>query len=85
MQVKWGKRALRRLDGAVDYGLRQFGKITSERLYRKMRSYDVLLSLNPQVGKVELLLAGRRYEYRSLVVPNTTSWSTTSTRPRTEL
>lgn len=68
MQVKWDKRALKRLEKATDYGLYKFGEITSVRFYQKIRSYDSLLAEHPRMGKIEPLLIGRRFEYRSLVV-----------------
>jgi len=68
MQVKWDKRAMKRLDKATEYGLYKFGEITSIRFYQKIRSYDSLLAEHPRLGKVEPLLIGRRFEYRSLVV-----------------
>lgn len=68
MQVKWTKSAQRCLDKATEYGLREFGEITAARFYQKIRSYDALLAEHPRMGKVEPLLAGRRFEYRSLVV-----------------
>ena len=68
MQVKWDKRALKRLDKATEYGLYKFGEITSIRFYQKIHSYDSLLAEHPRLGKVEPLLIGRRFEYRSLVV-----------------
>ena len=68
MQVKWDKRALSRLDCATSYGYQKFGEITSVRFYQKVRSYDSLLAEHPRMGKVEPLLVGRRFEYRSLVV-----------------
>ena len=68
MQVKWDKRALKRLEKATDYGLYKFGEITSVRFYQKIRSYDSLLTEHPRMGKIEPLLIGRRFEYRSLVV-----------------
>ena len=68
MQVKWDKRAMKRLDKATEYGLYKFGEITSVRFYQKIRSYDSLLAEHPRLGKVEPLLIGRRFEYRSLVV-----------------
>jgi len=68
MQVKWDNRAMKRLDKATEYGLYKFGEITSIRFYQKIRSYDSLLAEHPRLGKVEPLLIGRRFEYRSLVV-----------------
>lgn len=68
MQVKWDKRAMKRLDKATEYGLYKFGEITSIRFYQKIRSYDSLLAEHPRLGKVEPLLICRRFEYRSLVV-----------------
>ena len=68
MQVKWDKRAMKRLDKATEYGLYKFGEITSIRFYQKIRSYDSLLAEHPRMGKIEPLLIGRRFEYRSLVV-----------------
>ena len=68
MQVKWDKRALKQLDKATEYGFWKFGEITAIRFYQKVRGYDSLLTEHPRMGKVESLLVGRRFEYRSLVV-----------------
>lgn len=68
MQVKWTKSASKKLDRAMEYGLRKFGAITAARFYRKVRGYDSLLAEHPRMGRVEHLLVGRRFEYRSLVV-----------------
>ena len=68
MQVKWDKRALRRLDNATSYGFQKFGEVESIRFYQKIRSYDSLLAEHPRMGKVEPLLIERCFEYRSLVV-----------------
>ena len=68
MQVKWTQRALKRLNIAVNYGLREFGETTALQFYRRVISYEPLLATNPYMGKVEKILKSRKVEYRSFVV-----------------
>ena len=46
----------------------QFGIRIADRMMYHIYYCVLLLSQNPRSGKVESLLVGRRYEYRSLVV-----------------
>lgn len=68
MQVKWTQRALRRLNIAVNYGLREFGINTALQFYKRVKSYEPLLATNPYMGKVEETLRERQVEYRSFVI-----------------
>ena len=68
MQVTWNKKALTQLDAVVRYGTREFGERTAQRLYAHIMSYEPLLAANPRLGVEEPLLAGRKRQYRSLVV-----------------
>ena len=68
MQVKWTQRALKRLEIAVNYGLREFGETTTHQFYERIKSYEPLLATNPYMGKVEKVLENRLVEYRSFVV-----------------
>lgn len=68
MQVKWTQRALRRLNIAVNYGLREFGEKTALQFYKRVIGYEPLLASNPYMGKVEKTLNKRLVEYRSFVI-----------------
>ena len=68
MQVTWNKKALTQLDAVMKYGIREFGERTAQRLYERIMSYEPLLAANPRLGVEEPLLAGRKRQYRSLVV-----------------
>ena len=68
MQVTWNKKALTQLDAVMKYGIREFGERTAQRLYARIMSYEPLLAANPRLGVEEPLLAGRKRQYRSLVV-----------------
>ena len=68
MQVKWTQRALRRLNIAVNYGLREFGETTARNFYLRIKSYEPLLATNPYMGEIEKTLKERQFEYRSFVV-----------------
>ncbi len=68
MQVTWNKKALTQLDAVMKYGRQEFGERTTQRLYARIMSYEPLLAANPRLGITEPLLAGRKREYRSIVV-----------------
>ena len=68
MQVTWNKKALTQLDAVMRYGSQEFGERTMQRLYARIMSYEPLLAANPRLGVAEPLLAGRKREYRSIVV-----------------
>ena len=68
MQVTWNKKALTQLDAVMRYGSQEFGERTTQRLYARIMSYEPLLAANPRLGVAEPLLAGRKREYRSIVV-----------------
>ena len=68
MRIDWSERAVTRFDKAVSYGRVAFGIKAAQRFYQRIKHCEALLALNPQMGKVEPLLVGRKYEYRSLVV-----------------
>lgn len=66
--MTWNKKALTQLDAVMKYGIREFGERTAQRLYARIMSYEPLLAANPRLGVEEPLLAGRKRQYRSLVV-----------------
>ena len=68
MQVTWNKKALTQLDAVMRYGSQEFGERTAQRLFARIMSYEPLLAANPRLGVAEPLLAGRKREYRSIVV-----------------
>ena len=68
MRIEWSKLAVTRFDKAVNHGRVVFGIKVAKRFYQRIKHCEVLLGLNPCMGKVEPLLVGRAYEYRSLVV-----------------
>lgn len=61
MQVKWTQRALKRLNIAVNYGLREFGETTTHQFYERIKRYEPLLATNPYMGKVEKVLENPKY------------------------
>ena len=68
MRIEWGEFAAARFDKVVNYGRVVFGIKVAKCVYQRIKHCEVLLSLNPLMGKIEPLLAGRAHEYRSLVV-----------------
>ena len=66
--MTWNKKALQQLDAVMEYGRREFGERTVQRLYTRIMSYEPMLATNPRLGIAEPLLAGRKREYRSVVV-----------------
>ncbi len=61
-------RARRSMRRTLDYGRREFGLIAQRNLRQRIERTTELLAGHPQLGKIEPLLTGRRYEYRSIVV-----------------
>ena len=68
MQVIWNKKALSQLDRTLEYGERVFGTTAMQRFYARVMSYVPLLASNPYMGAVEPLMAGRKAQYRSMVI-----------------
>lgn len=68
MKIKWKKKAQTEYRKHILYCLREFGRFTTLRFQEKIEKQLGLLEVFPYMGKVEPLLVGRRFEYRSLVV-----------------
>ena len=66
--VIYRSKARRDLYRVYVYGVNEFGIRTAEKMMQQIDYCVLLLSLNPKLGKVEPILVGHRYEYRSLVV-----------------
>lgn len=66
--VIYRAKARRDLGRIYMYGVKEFGIRTAEKMMHQIDYCVLLLSLNPKLGKVEPILVGHRYEYRSLVV-----------------
>ena len=62
------KAADRQIDKVYAYGEQAFGIRVAEELHERILQSLRTLTAQPYIGKVEPLLAGRRYIYRSLVV-----------------
>lgn len=68
MVIKWKKRAKAEYQKLIIYCLHEFGPFTAFHFQEKIDNRLCLLENFPCMGKIEPLLLGRRYEYRSLVV-----------------
>ena len=66
--VIYRAKARRDLGRVYVYGVKEFGIRAAEKMMHQIDYCALLLSLNPKLGKVEPILVGHRYEYRSLVV-----------------
>ena len=68
MTIKWKKRAEAEYQKYIVYCLDKFGHFATLRFLEKMDKQINLLEKFPHLGKVEPLLVGCCYNYRSLVV-----------------
>ena len=68
MQVKWNRKAEKVLNAAVEYGIKTFSEEAVRKFYQQIKSNDSRLAANPEIGKIEPLLADIGGNYRSLVV-----------------
>ena len=68
MKVIVQKTAARQISRVYTDGEQRFGKQAAEKTHARIMQALHLLAANPRLGKEEPLLAGRKREYRSLVV-----------------
>lgn len=66
--VVWRKKANRSRLNVLLYGRKEFGSKAANKMNQRFEYFANLLAEHPRMGKVEPLLVGRRFEYRSLVV-----------------
>ena len=68
MKVIVQKAAARQISRVYTYGEQHFGKRAAEKTHTRIVEALHLLAANPRLGVAEPLLAGRKREYRSIVV-----------------
>ena len=68
MEIIWADEAFQRWCEAADYILHEFDVRAVERFQKHTEEWEDSLSQNPQIGKVEPLLANRSQLYRSIVI-----------------
>ena len=68
MRVKWTPQATGAVRQTALYIRSQFGIRKGEQFIREVHEASVMLGNNPNIGKVEPLLADRPRSYRSLVL-----------------
>ena len=68
MDIVWADEAFQRWCEAADYILRQHGIRAVEKFQKDTEEWEDSLSANPQIGKVEPLLANRDKLYRGVVI-----------------
>jgi YD repeat-containing protein len=67
MEIKWEPRAVTALENVIRYRYDEAGKLSAERLLRKIDADANRISLNPMIGSNVTDLEGLKYSYRSLV------------------
>lgn len=68
MQVIWDRQALKQFDNMIEYGRKKFGEHMVRKFYQRIKSYEPLLTANPQLGIKEPLLENYPQMFRSIVV-----------------
>ena len=68
MKVIVQKATARQISRVYTYGEQHFGKRAAEKTHARIVEALHLLAANPRLGVAEPLLAGRKRQYRSLVV-----------------
>ena len=66
--VIWRKKANHSRMNVLLYGQKEFGLHVANKMNRRIEHCAALLADHPRLGKIEPLLVGRRFEYRSLVI-----------------
>lgn len=66
--VVWRKNANRSRLNILEYGRKEYGFRVANKMNQRFEHCAALLASHYQLGKIEPLLVGRRYEYRSVVV-----------------
>ena len=68
LRPEWTDDATERLDAIMEYLLETFGISSVIKLRDEIDSYINTLLTNPNIGRVEPFLVGKRYVYRSIVI-----------------
>ncbi len=68
LHPEWTDDATERLDAIMEYLLETFGISSVIKLRDEIDSYINTLLTNPNIGRVEPFLVGKRYVYRSIVI-----------------
>lgn len=68
MIVRWNQKAVMQWEEMTAYIVVQFGPKAVIDFNRNLVRWQRLLAQNPLIGNQELLITGRRYEYRSIVI-----------------
>jgi len=66
--VVWLESAEKDMLGTAEYILSEFGEVTQQKFYRETFHTAELLGTNPNMGRIEPLLANRATTYRSILV-----------------
>lgn len=72
MRIIWSDRAFVRRQAIEDYILFSFGFVAHTEYVEAVEDWKKLVLDNPNIGKVEPLLANMRKEYRSYVISKLT-------------
>ena len=67
MEVIWRPEADQQFSDIIDYLIIEAGEKTAERIAEKILRVVVKLTLHPGIGKIEPVLEGMSYAYRSIV------------------
>lgn len=68
LHPEWTVDATKRLDDIMKYLVETFSISSVIKLRDEIDSYINILLKNPNAGRVEPFLEGKRYEYRSIVI-----------------
>ena len=66
--VVWLESAEKDMLETAEYILSEFGEVTQQKFYRETFHTAELLGTNPNMGRIEPLLANRATTYRSILV-----------------
>ena len=66
--VRFKSKAKRDIAQTLKEGALRFGPVSADRMKQRIEHCAKLLAFHPRMGKVELELVSKEYEYRSFVV-----------------
>lgn len=72
MEVKWTDFAAKKWQNTANKIYDEFGFIALQKFVEQTESWQQVLSQNPQIGGLELLLIHRKKEYRSIILSKLT-------------
>ena len=70
MKVFWTQTALNNLEDIFDYYKNRTSAAIARKLVKKIVAVTINIQKSPNIGKIEILLKDRRFEYRFLVIDN---------------